>query len=98
MVRTAREKTTAEIVLWTSHVNDSKADLVKLLAERDDRSRAILDIAARYSCHVVDLNKKWCELLLEKVKKFDYEFQKQCVAEQNFEKLEMYVMELLMGV
>ncbi len=66
MVRTAREKTTAEIVLWTSHVNDSKADLVKLLAERDDRSRAILDIAARHSCHVIDLNKKWCELLLEK--------------------------------
>lgn len=35
--------------------------------------------------------------LLEKVKRFDYEFQKKCVAEQNFEKLEMYVLDLLMG-
>ena len=35
--------------------------------------------------------------LLEKVKRFDYDFQKKCVAEQNFEKLEMYVLDLLMG-
>ena len=35
--------------------------------------------------------------LLEKVKKFDYEFQRKCVAEQNFEKLEMYVIDLLLG-
>ena len=38
------------------------------------------------------------ELLLDKVKHFDYEFQAACVKEQNFEKLEMYVMELLMGI
>ena len=31
------------------------------------------------------------------VKRFDYEFQAACVKEQNFEKLEMYVMDLLMG-
>jgi len=35
--------------------------------------------------------------LLEKAKKFDYAFQKKCVAEQNFEKLEMYVIDLLLG-
>jgi len=33
-----------------------------------------------------------------KAEKFDYEFQKKCVAERNYEKLEMYVMELLMGL
>ncbi|MCL1896924.1 MAG: TIM barrel protein [Clostridiales bacterium] len=35
--------------------------------------------------------------LLEKAKRFDYEYQKKCVAEQNFEKLEMYVIDLLLG-
>ena len=44
-----------------------------------------------------DSSKKIFEKLLAKVKRFDYEFQAACVKEQNFEKLEMYVMELLMG-
>ena len=35
--------------------------------------------------------------LEEKVDKFDRAFQAQCIAERNYEKLEMYVMELLMG-
>ena len=43
-------------------------------------------------------SKRIFELLLDKVKHFDYEFQAACVKEQNFEKLEMYVMELLMGI
>ena len=33
-----------------------------------------------------------------KAEKFDYEFQKKCVEERDYEKLELYVMELLMGV
>lgn len=36
--------------------------------------------------------------LEKKAEKFDYEFQKKCVAERDYEKLEMYVMELLMGM
>lgn len=36
------------------------------------------------------------KMLEEKAEKFDYEFQKKCVAERNYEALEMYVMELLM--
>ena len=39
---------------------------------------------------------KVVELLEEKVTKFDYEFQKKCIGERNYEKLEMYVMELLL--
>jgi xylose isomerase len=35
-------------------------------------------------------------MLEEKVKKFDYDFQKECIEERNYEKLEMYVMELLL--
>jgi xylose isomerase len=36
--------------------------------------------------------------LEKKAKAFDYAFQAQCVAERDYEKLELYVMELLMGI
>jgi xylose isomerase len=36
--------------------------------------------------------------LEKKVQKFDYEFQRQCVEARDFESLEMYVMNLLMGI
>jgi len=39
---------------------------------------------------------KIAKMLEEKVAKFDYDFQKKCVEERNYEALEMYVMELLM--
>ena len=35
--------------------------------------------------------------LEKKAEKFDYDYQKKCVAERDYEALEMYVMELLMG-
>ncbi len=37
------------------------------------------------------------KMLEEKARKFDYEFQKKCVRERNYEALEMYVMKLLIG-
>ena len=40
---------------------------------------------------------KIAKMLEAKVDKFDYEFQKKCVEERDFEALEMYVMELLMN-
>lgn len=36
--------------------------------------------------------------LEKKVEKFDYEYQKKCVANRDFEGLEMYVLNLLMGI
>ncbi len=39
---------------------------------------------------------KIVKLLEEKVRSFDYEYQKKCVEERDYEALEMYVMELLM--
>lgn len=39
---------------------------------------------------------KIARMLEEKAKRFDYTFQKQCVARRDYESLEMYVMELLM--
>ena len=41
---------------------------------------------------------KIAKALEAKVEKFDYEYQKKCVAERDYEKLELYVMELLMGL
>ncbi len=40
---------------------------------------------------------KIAKALEAKAEKFDYAFQKKCVEERDYEKLEMYVMELLMG-
>jgi len=37
------------------------------------------------------------KMLEEKVEKFDYDYQKKCVENRDFEGLEMYVMKLLMG-
>ncbi|NLD87631.1 MAG: TIM barrel protein [Clostridiales bacterium] len=37
-----------------------------------------------------------CKMLEEKVAKFDYEYQAKCVAERDYEALEMYVIELLL--
>lgn len=39
---------------------------------------------------------KIAKMLEEKVAKFDYDFQKKCVEDRDYEALEMYVMELLM--
>jgi Xylose isomerase len=41
---------------------------------------------------------KIARALEEKAAKFDYEFQRKCVEERDYEKLELYVMELLMGI
>lgn len=46
--------------------------------------------------HLIN-SKRVFDLLLEKVKRFDYAYQARCVKERNLEKLEMYVMELLLG-
>ena len=36
--------------------------------------------------------------LEEKAERFDYEFQRECIARRDYERLELYVMELLMGI
>jgi xylose isomerase len=41
---------------------------------------------------------KIAKALEAKAEKFDYDFQKKCVEERDYEKLELYVMELLMGI
>lgn len=41
---------------------------------------------------------KVAKALEEKAARFDYDYQKKCVADRNYEALEMYVMDLLMGL
>ncbi len=41
---------------------------------------------------------KIAKALEAKAEKFNYEFQRKCVEERDYEKLELYVMELLMGI
>jgi len=50
-----------------------------------------------WNVHLNDQNNmKIVEMLEKKVEKFDNAFRDKCVAERNYEKLEMYVLELLM--
>jgi hypothetical protein len=62
MVRKVRERTSAEIILWTSHIaaQDNAAALSKQL---DDRSLRILEIAEQYHCMKINLREKWCDYL-----------------------------------
>lgn len=70
IIRRVRERTTAEIVLWTSHLDrassNTREKIGRAAAEQDERSKAIFDIARRYGCMVVDLRRKWSRMMLEK--------------------------------
>ena len=70
IVRKIRETTTAEIVLWTSHLDgkdsETREKIEKAAAEPDERSCAIFDVANRYGCLAIDLRTKWSRMMLEK--------------------------------
>jgi hypothetical protein len=62
IVKRVRERTSAEIVLWTSHLSaNEKADV--LLKQYDARSLKILEVAEKYHTLKIDLRKKWCDYL-----------------------------------
>jgi len=63
IVKNTRAMTSAEIVLWSSHLSKGQ-DPQKMLAERDQRSKDIKAVAERNKCMFVDLNKKWSEMLV----------------------------------
>ena len=70
IVRRVRERTTADIVLWTSHLDRKEGETpekIRALLERPDRrSLDIREIADRYGCMFIDMRAKWCRMLLEK--------------------------------
>ena len=63
IVKNTRAMTSAEIVLWSSHLSKGQ-DPKKMLAERDQRSKDIKAVAERNKCMFVDLNRKWSEMLV----------------------------------
>ena len=63
IIRNVRERTTAEIVLWTSHLN-SRETLDKN-PDADARIVEIREIAKRYDCMLIDVRKKWIAYIKE---------------------------------
>ena len=59
--------------------------------------KAIRPQKAEDCCRHILNSMKVVETMERKVEKFDRAFQAQCIAERNYEKLEMYVMDLLMN-
>ena len=79
---------------------------VKVLAENRYGSKGEyigLDVKAMRTTHDADCydhlktSLEVFRILEKKVKKYDYTFEKKCVAERNYEALELYVMRLLTG-
>ena len=70
IIRRVRTRTTADIVLWTSHLNRKEGESVEkireLLSHPDQRSLDIRRIADTHGCMFVDMRTKWCKMLLEK--------------------------------
>lgn len=63
IVKRVRERTSAEIVLWTSHLN-SREKAEELNAKLDARCAKILEVADTYHCLKIHLRKKWCDYLI----------------------------------
>ena len=63
IVKRVRERTSAEIVLWTSHLN-AREKAEELNAKLDARCAKILDVADTYHCLKINLRKKWCDYLI----------------------------------
>ena len=68
IVERIRARTTAEIVMWTSHVCSSE-DPAALRKDYDRRSKDLIRIAADNHCLLVDLRGKWLRMLEETGKK-----------------------------
>lgn len=66
IVRRVRERTSAEIVLWTSHLNVASLDEPNSInTSHDERAVAIRAVAPKYDCMLIDLREKWRGYLAE---------------------------------
>lgn len=60
IVKRVRERTTAEIVLWTSHLSSTSREKLDDVRVADDaRAELIRDVARKYNCMLIDLREKW---------------------------------------
>ena len=63
IIRNVRARTTAEIVLWTSHLNAKET--LDTNPDVNERIVAIREIAKRHDCMLIDVRKKWIAYLQE---------------------------------
>lgn len=67
IVKRVRERTSAEIVIWTSHLNIVSLDRpTEINTSHDERAEQIRAVAPKYDCMLVDLREKWRKHLAEK--------------------------------
>jgi hypothetical protein len=60
IVRRVRERTSAEIVIWTSHLNIVSLDKPdEIETSHDERAEKIRAVAPRHNCMLIDLREKW---------------------------------------
>ncbi|MBM3858730.1 MAG: SGNH/GDSL hydrolase family protein [Verrucomicrobia bacterium] len=66
IIKRVRERTSAEIVIWTSHLSSlSREKLHEVRTADDERAELIRAVAAKYNCILIDLRKKWRAYLQE---------------------------------
>lgn len=60
IVKRVRERTSAEIVIWTSHLNIVSPDKpTEINTTHDERAVKIRAVAPKYNCLLIDLREKW---------------------------------------
>ena len=60
ILRRVRERTSAEIVIWTSHLNSlSRDEPNEINTSHDARAAEIRAIGPKYNCMLIDLRRKW---------------------------------------
>jgi hypothetical protein len=66
IVKRVRERTSAEIVIWTSHINIvSPAQPDKIETSHDARAEKIRAVAPKHDCLLIDLREKWRKYLAD---------------------------------
>ncbi|MCC6355285.1 MAG: hypothetical protein IT577_15440 [Verrucomicrobiae bacterium] len=66
IVGRVRERTSAEIVIWTSHLcSTSREKMDEVRAADDARAELIRAVAPKYNCMLIDLREKWRRHLKE---------------------------------
>lgn len=64
IIHNVRARTTAEIVLWSSHVTGRNVDYLERMANEGQRTKGIRAIAEENDCLFIDVERKWLERLM----------------------------------
>ncbi len=59
IIRTTRQRTTAEIVLTTDHIHVQQANQDEIDDSDDSHSAQIVEVAKKYDCMLIDVRAKW---------------------------------------